>query len=143
MGLAIVDPTTCLPFAGREPCDLCVRECQAAGYDAIEFLQTGTELDESGMPIEGSGMLAPVVLAEKCVGCGLCQTRCYGINVKQKPLLDQSAIIVLAGPGREDRLMHGSYRALREREEQQRRQRDLQRQQSAPGGGGYLPDFLK
>ena len=61
-------------------------------------------------------MLAPVVLDHKCVGCGLCQTRCYGINVKQGGLLAESAIIIEAGPGKEDRLMSGSYIGLREQE---------------------------
>jgi NAD-dependent dihydropyrimidine dehydrogenase PreA subunit len=113
MGLAIVNEVTCLPFAGREACQLCVDECIAAGYDAIEFLQVRTEVDEDGSPVEGTGYLAPVVLPDKCVGCGLCQTRCCGINVEEKGLLRESAIIIRAGEGREDRLMQGSYRALR------------------------------
>lgn len=94
MGLAIVNKNTCLPFDGREACQLCVDECHSAGYHAIEFVQVGTELDENNQPIEGTGFLAPVVLEDKCVGCGLCQTRCYGINVKSKELLEESAIII-------------------------------------------------
>jgi NAD-dependent dihydropyrimidine dehydrogenase PreA subunit len=143
MGLAIVDPGTCLPFVGREACRLCVDECQAAGYDAIEFVATGTEVDETRTPIEGTGFLAPVVRAERCVGCGLCQTRCYAINVKEKSLLARSAIVVEAGEGKEDRLLRGSYRALREREAKER----VRQGPGAPGGGvgsdSYLPDFLK
>ena len=34
MGLARVNEPTCLPFAQREACQLCVDECKAAGYDA-------------------------------------------------------------------------------------------------------------
>ena len=116
MGLAIVNQQTCLPIAGREDCDLCVQECNAAGYHAIEYLQVGTQVDDEGNPIEGSGRLAPVVLKDKCVGCGLCQTRCYGINVKERGVLSDSAIIVEAGPGNEDRMKTGSYRALRQAE---------------------------
>ena len=52
--------------------------------------------------------------ADLCVGCGLCQTRCYGINVKEKGLLDASAIVIEAGEGKEDRLMTGSYVERRE-----------------------------
>ncbi len=115
MGLAIVNEQTCLPYAGREACQLCVDECNAAGYEAIEFTQVHTEVDEQGKPVEGSGYLAPVVLPEKCVGCGLCQTRCYGINFLEKQLLDKSAIIVEAGEGKEDRLMAGSYIAPAQR----------------------------
>ena len=116
MGLAIVDETACLPYADREACQLCVDECVAAGYDAIEFTQVHTRMDENGAPLEGTGFVAPVVLAEKCVGCGLCQTRCHGINVKEKGLLQESAIVISAGPGREDRILSGSYIELRERE---------------------------
>jgi Fe-S-cluster-containing dehydrogenase component len=65
-----------------------------------------------GNPIEGSGFSAPVVLADKCVGCGLCQTRCHSINVKTKQLLSSVAIVVEAGPGKEDRMAKGSYLAL-------------------------------
>ncbi len=114
MGLAIVNESTCLPFADREACQLCVDECNAAGYEAIEFINVHTELDADGVPVDGSGFVAPVVLADKCVGCGLCQTRCYAINVKEKHLLDSSAIIIEAGQGKEDRLMAGSYVELRE-----------------------------
>jgi NAD-dependent dihydropyrimidine dehydrogenase PreA subunit len=98
-----------------------VDECHAAGYHAIEFMQVHTQLDPStGEPIEGTGHLAPVVLPDKCVGCGICQTRCYGINVAEKHLLKTSAIIIEAGEGREDRLMTGSYVSLREEEARQR-----------------------
>ena len=105
MGLAIVNETTCLPFADREACQLCVDECNAAGYEAIEFTRVHTEMDALGNPLEGSGYTAPVVLADKCVGCGLCQTRCHGINVEEKGLLKNSAIIIAAGEGREDRIL--------------------------------------
>ena len=135
MGLARVE-TTCLPLAGKEACQLCVDECKAAGYHAIEFMRVHPKLDESGQPIEGSGFSAPVVLADKCVGCGLCQTRCYSINVKTKHLLASSAIVVEAGAGKEDRMSAGSYLALREEE----------RKASLPAPGAadsYLPSFLK
>jgi ferredoxin len=117
MGLAIVNEQTCLPFAEREACQLCVDECNAAGYAAIEFTYVGTEADADGLPIPDTGYLAPVVMADKCVGCGLCQTRCHGINVEDKGLLEKSAIIIYAGKGREDRLISGSYRELRKAEE--------------------------
>ncbi|MEL6106431.1 MAG: 4Fe-4S binding protein [Planctomycetota bacterium] len=116
MGLAIVNDQTCLPFAGREECDLCVKECNAAGYHAIEYEQVGAKLDGQGIPVPGTGFSAPVVIADKCVGCGLCQTRCVAINVKDRGVLDASAIVVEAGEGKEDRLMEGSYRELRRRE---------------------------
>ena len=112
IGLAELNLTTCLPHAGREACQLCVDECHHAGYHAIEFTRVGTEVDAAGNPIDDSGFLAPVVLADKCVGCGLCQTRCYGINVLDRHVLDSSAIVITAKPGFEDRLTSGSYLAL-------------------------------
>jgi ferredoxin len=135
MGLAVVNERTCLPFAGREACQLCVDECADAGYHAIEFTQVHTKVDQDGRPIEGTGFLAPVVLAEKCVGCGICQTRCYGINVDEKKLLAESAIVVEAGEGKEDRLMAGSYLQLRE-EESRRRAAALQ--SKLPGAKDYF-----
>jgi len=143
IGLAIVNEMTCLPYARREACQMCVDECRAAGYDAIEFLRVGTEVDNDGKPIEDTGFLAPVVLADKCIGCGLCETRCWRINVIQKRLLDDTAIHVVAGPGREDRLMGGSYLALRE-SERRRKKREQDKGRTQPGASDtYLPDFLK
>jgi ferredoxin len=141
MGLAAVNPTTCLPFAGREACQLCVDECNAAGYHAIEFVRVGTRTDEEGRPIEGSGYVAPVVRPDRCVGCGLCQTRCFAINVREKGLLRESAIIIEAGDGKEDRLMHGSYVQLRRIEAEKRREVQRQRSQQAGGADSYLPDL--
>jgi len=138
IGLALVNLETCLPYAGKEACQLCVDECVAAGYDAIEFTQVGTEVDEDGNPIEGSGYLAPVVLAEKCVGCGLCQTRCHAINVGEKRPLDSSAIVIKAGAGREDRLVSGSYQQLRTDEAK----RSQQENHGLDDDQQYLPDFL-
>ena len=143
MGLAIVNEETCLPIAGREACQLCVDECNAAGYNAIEFMQVHTEADDAGKPVEGTGFVAPVVLGDKCVGCGLCQMRCYRVNVLQKHLLNDTAILVEAGSGKEDRVMRGSYVELRKQEaaERARKLEELNRKRGATDD--YLPDFLK
>lgn len=139
MGLAIVNSETCLPHAGREACQLCVDDCTAAGYDAIEFVRVGTEVDDLGSPIEGTGFLAPSVRDDKCVGCGLCQARCYAVNVLDKRLLASSAIVIEAGPGKEDRLLSGSYVQLRQSEARAR----TQQQQQSQAVESYLPDFLE
>lgn len=96
LGLATVDRTTCLPHAGVADCRLCVDECARAGYDAIEFVAVGTQIDENGRPIEDVGFLAPVVRAERCVGCGLCQARCAAIVVRTDKALARPAIKVVA-----------------------------------------------
>jgi ferredoxin len=106
--LAEVNLQTCLPHAQQEACPLCVDECHSAGDHALEFTRVGTEVDRDGNAVEDSGFLAPVLLPEKCVGCGLCQTRCSGINVLDKGWLTESSIIISVGSGQEDRLMTGS-----------------------------------
>jgi len=54
----------------------------------------------------------------------LCQTRCHSINVKTKHLLASSAIVVEAGPGKEDRMSSGS---------------GAQTERLSTPGGGFLP----
>ena len=139
MGLAILDEATCLPLAGREACQLCVDECTAAGYDAIHFIRVHTSADENGRPIPGSGFLAPIVQEDQCVGCGLCQMRCFTVNAKDKGLLKESAIIVEAGDGKEDRMMSGSYQGLRD----ERDSRGESRIKDSNGPASYLPDFIQ
>jgi NAD-dependent dihydropyrimidine dehydrogenase PreA subunit len=141
MGLAVVDRQACLPHAGRQECQFCAEQCMAAGYQAIEFERVNVELDESGAPVEDSGFLAPVVRADRCVGCGLCQTRCFSINAKEKGLLRRSAIEVAAGEGKDDRLATGSYIVLRE--EERRKEEERLRKAQEQGGGAYLPDFIE
>ncbi len=63
-------------------------------------------------------------------------------NVKNKKLLERTAIHIEAGPGKEDRIAKGSYLALqRERAEKQAESRQSQGNDEL--GGDYLPDFLK
>lgn len=136
MGLAIVNEKTCLPYAGTGACQACVDECTRIGYHAIEFTQVGTELDDDGEPIEGTGFVAPVVLADRCVGCGMCQMECHRLNVDHQPLLKESAIIIEAGEGKEDRLMSGSYRELRAAEARERR---ASQPATSPGDDYFVP----
>jgi len=142
MGLAVINKETCLPHAGKGECQFCADQCSSAGYQALEFERVGVEFSDEGYPVEDSGLLAPLVRPDRCVGCGLCQTRCHGINVREKGLLGRSAIEVFAGQGKEDRMMTGSYRALRERERRAEEER-LKKLQDQTGGDSYLPDFLE
>ena len=141
MGLAVINLQTCLPHAQRQECLLCVDACNSIGYNAIEFILVGVEVDEQGSPVEDSGYLAPAVLACKCVGCGLCQNQCHSVNVLQERLLKSSAVVVEAGDGKDDRIIRGSYRALREAERRKKRQSRSTRGKVG-GTGDYLPDFL-
>ena len=58
MGLAVIDPDTCLPFLGVA-CKACWHACPFPN-EAIRFDQRGR----------------PIVLADGCVGCGLCEHAC-------------------------------------------------------------------
>ena len=91
MGLAVVNEQICLPHSGRGECAMCVRVCADAGYKAIQFIRVHIKLDDEGMPVEDSGYLAPAVLPERCVGCGLCQARCFRVNSLERGLLKEGA----------------------------------------------------
>jgi hypothetical protein len=56
-------------------------------------------------------------------------------NVAERGVLAESAIVIQAGPGNDDRLLRGSYIALCEQEA-------LERKEASPKSGRYLPDFL-
>ena len=101
MGIAKINTSTCLPHCGLEDCRLCYDECTAAGYDAIEMRRIKLEIGEieegafSDMEIEAmSHIEAPHIIAEKCVGCGLCEYRCHSRWVKNAKSLPRSAIVV-------------------------------------------------
>jgi ferredoxin len=105
MGLAVVNTKTCLPFRedGREDCDLCFRECEQAGYHAIEMQPLKLPVDRDELEAQGfsdfeidemSTILAPVVAADKCVGCGICTYRCHTKFVIQDGRLDEAAITI-------------------------------------------------
>jgi MauM/NapG family ferredoxin protein len=58
MGVAVIDPETCLPFVGVS-CKACWHACPFPG-DAISF----------------DGLGRPLVVENVCVGCGLCEYAC-------------------------------------------------------------------
>jgi ferredoxin len=113
MGLAVIDEKTCLPLAQRQQCQACVDACQAAGYQAIGQDVMAAELDANDQPIAGTGFWIPQLNPVLCVGCLACQAACSTANVRDTRLLEKPAIYVMAGPGREDRMLTGSYIALR------------------------------
>jgi polyferredoxin/NAD-dependent dihydropyrimidine dehydrogenase PreA subunit len=61
IGLALIDRTRCLPWAQNEECNVGEEMCPTAPK-AIE--------------LKGPGRLKPHVIADLCVGCGICEYAC-------------------------------------------------------------------
>ena len=102
IGLAVVNPKTCLPHAGQRDCRLCFEECEAAGYHAIQMRQIKLALGDippgvvSETELEAMGSIeAPFVDPDACTGCGLCEYRCHTTYAKQAHVLAESAIRVV------------------------------------------------
>ena len=68
MGLAVVDQESCIAFWGIQ-CDLCYRACPLLGKAiTIEFVRNGRTGKHAFMK--------PIVHADACTGCGLCEKAC-------------------------------------------------------------------
>lgn len=66
LGLAVIDERQCLAYRDTG-CRFCYDACVDAGYDAIE-------LDTAGSNPR------PVVIDNKCVGCGACESVCVSLQ---------------------------------------------------------------
>jgi len=63
IGLAVIDRSRCLPWAGGERCVICLDACPIE-YGAIELRQTNP------------GEFRPHVKERLCTGCGICEYKC-------------------------------------------------------------------
>ncbi len=84
-GIAVILRDRCLPWAMDERCLVCEEQCP---YNAIVFQKDKIHRHD-----------LPVVMAERCNGCGLCEDKC--------PVKGDSAVLVT--PHGELRLRKGSY----------------------------------
>ena len=66
LGLAVIDEQQCLAFRDTG-CRYCYDACVNAGYDAIELS-------------DGGANPHPRVIADKCVGCGACESVCVSLT---------------------------------------------------------------
>lgn len=67
LGTAVVDSQRCLPLKGMQACIVCQSVCP---YEAIQMLQSGQT------SAWGDVFAGPVVAADYCTGCGLCEAAC-------------------------------------------------------------------
>ncbi len=67
MGVALVDPASCLSFQGLR-CEVCYRECPESDKAIV--------LDPLSRGLSKHAMLRPVIKPEKCTGCGICEKVC-------------------------------------------------------------------
>ncbi|MEJ2471245.1 MAG: 4Fe-4S binding protein [Desulfuromonadales bacterium] len=81
IGLAVFDKNRCLPFARQEECLVCEEHCPTS-EKAIVFEQKLVNIAGQTRQLK-----IPKVLTDKCIGCGICETRC--------PLEGASAIRVI------------------------------------------------
>jgi MauM/NapG family ferredoxin protein len=72
IGVAIIDRNRCLPWADGTPCIVCEEMCPVPDK-AIE-LQTGG--GGGGRGGGNNGVQKPVVIADRCIGCGICEYQC-------------------------------------------------------------------
>ena len=80
IGRAYIDVDRCLPWVDNIPCAVCEEMCPVP--DKAILLRA----DSEGLEDEGSSAPRPYVRSARCIGCGLCETRC--------PLNGESAIRV-------------------------------------------------
>ena len=68
MGVAVIDEDLCIAFQGMR-CEVCYRACPLID-EAIVIDYRMREGDAI------HSVFAPVIVEDKCVGCGLCVQRC-------------------------------------------------------------------
>jgi ferredoxin len=64
IGLAVIDRTTCLPWAESRECIVCEEHCPISS----KAIKLGRDQE--------TGLARPYVDKDLCVGCGICQTKC-------------------------------------------------------------------
>ena len=77
IGLGVIDRHRCLPWAEDEDCNVCEEMCPTAPKAIV---------------LRGRGRLKPHVVADLCVGCGICEYAC--------PVEGESAIRIVGDPDR-------------------------------------------
>jgi MauM/NapG family ferredoxin protein len=66
LGLARIDRSLCLPWKKKKECIVCEEHCPTANK-AIQLRK---------VEIDGKVLLRPYINEHRCIGCGICQTKC-------------------------------------------------------------------
>jgi len=85
IGKAYIDPKICIAWSGRGDCIVCEEMCPVPEKAII--LQEEQVADQAG---DVRLLQVPVVLYERCIGCGLCENKC--------PVSGEAAIRVIVDP---------------------------------------------
>ncbi len=72
IGVAVIDRNRCLPWADGIECIVCEEMCPTP-EKAIELQVEGGGRGHGG---GGHALQNPVVIAERCIGCGICEYQC-------------------------------------------------------------------
>ncbi len=83
IGRAYIDRNRCIPWADAETCLVCQELCPVP--EKAIAIRTGTFTAPDGRRVS---LGRPEVIAERCIGCGVCQNSC--------PVAYQAAIVVYA-----------------------------------------------
>ncbi len=86
IGKAYIDPAICIAWSGRSDCIVCEEMCPLSEKAIILEERRTTDPDSGATRIRQ----APVVVHERCIGCGLCENKC--------PVNGEAAIRVIVDP---------------------------------------------
>jgi MauM/NapG family ferredoxin protein len=75
IGLAVVDRNRCLPWAYETPCIVCEEMCPLPEKAIVLESEGGGGIGR-GHGGGSSELQRPIVIAELCIGCGICEFQC-------------------------------------------------------------------